>query len=64
MDPLSRDPFPCGELDPADLDALEDLTDDEVLALFDPEDDPDEYEPPPARLVVDVAIPIDNYPPA
>lgn len=46
------------------LDALEGLSDDEVLALFDDPDDVDEPDEEPGRPVVDVAIPIDNYPPA
>lgn len=59
------DPFDAdGALDESGLEALEGLTDDELLALLDDPDDVDESDAEPGRPVVDVAIPIDNYPPA
>lgn len=59
FDPFNAD----GTLDEGVLDALEGLSDDDLCELLDcePEDEPDE---PRGRPVVDVAIPIDNYPPA
>lgn len=55
-------PYPDDEPE-LDLDALEGLDDEALLALLegDPEDEPDE---PRGRPVTDVAIPIDQYPPA
>lgn len=58
------DPFNSpGDLDESGLEALEGLSDEELLELLegDPEAEPDE---PRGRPVVDVDIPIDNYPPA